>query len=294
MDFESGKNWIGKQGGVLYDVDQSGVCTITLNRPEALNAMNEGIMNGVCYALVKAASDPEAKVVILTGAGKGFCAGGDVKGMAAKGTPDGKPREPLPVDAGVWGLRTSMHTSELLRNMPKVTIAAINGACAGAGFSWACACDLRFAVKTAKFTTAFVNVGLSGDFGGTWTLPRIVGAAKARELYLLADVFMADEAKAINLVSEVFPDRDAMMQHVHAVSRKLSLRAPTALARIKANLNDADRLSFPEALNNESERHGRLGYSPENKIAATAFVNKTDPDFSKVIKKRAPWELSSL
>jgi 2-(1,2-epoxy-1,2-dihydrophenyl)acetyl-CoA isomerase len=137
-------------------------------------------------------------------------------------------------------------------------------------------------------------VGLSGDFGGTWTLPRIVGPAKARELYLLADVFMADEAKNINLVSDVFPDRDSMMLHVNTIAKKLTLRAPTALARIKANLNDADRVSFPEALNNEAERMARMGYSPENRIAASAFVDKTDPDFSKVLKKRAPWELSSL
>ena len=144
--------------------------------------MSDGIMNGVCFALSQAAADPKAKVVILTGAGRGFCAGGDVKGMSAGGAPKG---EPMPVDAGVWDLRKNMYSSELLRQMPKVTIAAINGACAGAGFSWACACDIRFAVAKAKFTTAFVNVGLSGDFGGTWTLPRIVGAAKARELYLV-------------------------------------------------------------------------------------------------------------
>ena len=88
-----------------------------------------------------------------------------------------------------------MYSSELLRNMNKVTICAINGACAGAGFSWACAADLRFSVDGAKFTTAFVNVGLSGDFGGTWTLPRIVGAAKAREMYLLSDVFTSADAE---------------------------------------------------------------------------------------------------
>ena len=100
---------------------------------------------------------------------------------------------PMPMEGGIWQLRTNMYSSELLRNMGKVTIAAVNGACAGAGFSWACACDLRYSVKGAKFTTAFINVGLSGDFGGTWTLPRIVGPAKARELYLTADVFKAEQ-----------------------------------------------------------------------------------------------------
>ena len=110
----------------------------------------------------------------------------------------------------------------------------------------------------------------------------------------LSDVFLAEEAKSINLVSEVFEHRDALMDHVYTVAKKLTQRAPTALARIKANLNDADRVSFPEQLNNEAERHGRMGYSPENKIAATAFVTKTDPDFSGVVKPRKPWELSNL
>ena len=152
---------------------------------------------------------------------------------------------------------------------------------------------MRYCSDKAVFATAFVNAGLSGDFGGTWTLPRIVGPAKARELYLLSEKFGADEAARIGLVSKVHR-HDELLGAVMAVAAKAAAAPPLALRRIKANLNDADRVSFPEQLNNEAERHGRMGYSPENKIAATAFVTKTDPDFSGVVKPRKPWELSNL
>merc|ERR1719498_306992 len=148
------------------------------------------------------------------------------------------------MDARVWGLRMDAYSSELLRGMNKVTIAAINGACAGAGLSWACACDLRFAVAGAKFTTAFVNVGLAGDFGGTWTLPRIVGPGKAREMYLLSDIYTSEEMERWGAVSKVLPSQEELMSHVKEVAKKMSDRAPVALQRIKANLNDSDANSF--------------------------------------------------
>lgn len=296
-EIRQGFDTIGKE--VLYSVDPSGtIATITLNRPDSLNAMGGHLIQGTLAALTRASANPKLRVVILTGAGKGFCAGGDVKGMAAPSGGKKKPSGPPPefnVDAGVLNLRFHMMSSELLRNMNKVTIAAVNGACAGAGFSWACACDLRFAAKKAKFTTAFANVGLTGDFGGTWTLPRIVGAGKARALYLTAEVFNADEAERIGLVEKVLPDPEKLMAHVNDVATKLANRAPTALQRIKDNLNDADRLSFPELLNAEADRHGRMGWSPESRIAAAAFVQKKVPDFSKTrAGKREPWELARL
>merc|ERR1712217_529103 len=138
-----------------------------------------------------------------------------------------------------------------------------NGACAGAGMSWACACDLRFAVSGAKFTTAFVNVGLSGDFGGTWTLPRIVGPGKAREMYLLSDVYTSEEMERWGAVSKVLPNTTALMEHVMVVANKLADRAPVALERIKANLNDADVTTFGEQLTLESERHAKAVANPE-------------------------------
>src|SRR5205814_1748563 len=121
-----------------------------------------------------------------------------------------------------------MRTSELLRVMPKVTIAAVNGACGGAGLAWACACDLRYASATAVFSTAFLTAAVFGGFGGTWTLPRIVGAAKARELYLLAERFDAQEALRIGLVSQVLPPEE-LLPHVHKVAERIAgLQWPAA------------------------------------------------------------------
>ena len=139
---------------VIVDKPEPHITVITLNRPESMNSMSPDLIQATCAALSMAASDPDLRVVILTGAGRGFCAGGDVKSMAGQSKGGAKRNRPSPVDAGVWGLRSDMYSSELLRNMDKITIAAINGACAGAGFSWACAADLRFTQDKAKFTTA--------------------------------------------------------------------------------------------------------------------------------------------
>lgn len=276
----------------MYEVDENGVCTITMSRPEAMNAMDDGIMLGTCAAIAKAADDQSAKVVILTGAGKGFCAGGDVKGMAESRT-GSAPVKPMPMEGAIWQLRANAYSSELLRNMGKVTIAAVNGACAGAGLSWACACDMRYSTASAKFTTAFLNVGLSGDLGAAWLLPRIVGAAKARELLYTADVFNGESAKRMGLVTEAYPDRDTLMAEVRRVAAAIAKRPPTALRRMKANLIDADRMPFSEFLGQETERHVRSGASPDAGIAVRAFVTRTEPDYSGV-RKRAPHELSRL
>jgi len=291
-----GFDYIGKS--VLYEKDSTGtIGTITLNTPEKMNSMTEDVIQGACAAISMAASDPDLRVVILTGAGRAFCAGGDTKGMAAGNASGGeKPKNPTPnpIDKGVWGLRANAYSSELLRNMNKVTIAAINGACAGAGLSWALACDLRFAVAGAKWTTGFVNVGLTGDFGGTWTLPRIVGQGKAREMYMLSDVYTSEDMEKYGAVSKVLPDKDALMAHVTEVAAKLADRAPVALQRIKANLNDADTNAFPEQLNNEAERHAKAAMNPEMQISAAAFLAKKKPDFSKVSMERKPWMMSRL
>mmetsp|Transcript_109483 Transcript_109483/g.244328 ORF Transcript_109483/g.244328 Transcript_109483/m.244328 type:complete len:309 (-) Transcript_109483:59-985(-) len=288
-----GFDHLGKS--VLYEIDESGtICTITLNTPEKANSMTPDLIQAACAAIASAASDPALRVVILTGAGRAFCAGGDVKAFAGARPKGAKPRRRLPPDASVWALRADSYSAELLRNMNKVTIAAINGACAGAGLSWACACDIRFAVAGAKFTTAFANVGLTGDFGGTWTLPRIVGPGKAREMYLLSDIYTSEEMERWGAVSKVLPDKAALMAHTREVAQKLADRAPVALQRIKANLNDADTNSFAEQLNLESERHAKAAMNPENGIAAAAFVAKKRPDFSKVEVPRKPWMLSRL
>ena len=254
---------------VLYDVSD-GVATITLNRPDRLNAMDRSLLDGALTAIENASADREVRAVILTGAGRGFCVGGDLRATNTLGEGPNESR------TGV--LRRFVRTSQLLREMPKLTIAAINGPCAGAGFSWACAADLRFAAESAVFTTAFLNAGLSGDFGGTWTLPRIVGPAKARELYLLSDRFSAEEAAAIGLVSATLPD-DALMDHVRGIAARAAASAPITLGYIKQNLNDADQVTFAELLDREAERHVRSGTTADAAEAGRAFLEKRTPVF---------------
>jgi len=255
---------------VLYQAEQ-GIATITLNRPDKLNAMNAELLRGAVDALERAADDDHVRIVIFTGAGRGFCAGGDLSARDTLGSGDTESR--------IGVLRNLQRSSRLLREMPKVTIAAINGPCAGGGFSWAAAADLRYAAESAKFTTAYLNAGLSGDFGGTWTLPRIVGSARARELYLLSEKFTAADAERFGFVTRVLPD-DTLMDHVRSVAKQLLNAAPIALRRIKQNLNDAEDLTFDEALDREADRHVRTGESADSAEARRAFIEKRSPNFT--------------
>jgi 2-(1,2-epoxy-1,2-dihydrophenyl)acetyl-CoA isomerase len=260
---------------VLYEQDGR-VATITLNRPERMNTMGDDLPERALEALQRAADDADVWAVILTGAGRAFCAGGDLSAMAEGKT--ARERATPSEQGRVEHLRRMMRSSQLLHEMPKVTIAAINGACAGAGLSWACACDLRFAAAGAKFNVAFRNAGLSGDFGGTWTLPRIVGPAKARELYLLSPRFDAAEAERIGLVSRVLPDEE-LLPHVRSVADDLVHAAPFAVRQMKANLNDGLRLSFTELLDREAARHIAASRTEDHKEAARAFMEKRRPEF---------------
>ncbi|MDP6343577.1 MAG: enoyl-CoA hydratase [Alphaproteobacteria bacterium] len=257
---------------VLYETDGP-VATVTLNRPDRLNAMNKELIATMIETLDRAASDEAIRVLILTGSGRGFCAGGDLAGFA-----DGEFKDEMPIEAKIADLRRSMRTSQILRESELVTIAAINGACAGAGMSWALACDLRYAAEGAKFSTAFLNAGLSGDFGGTYTLTQIVGTAKARELYLLSERFDALEAERLGIVTKAMP-ADELLPQVRNIAQRLADSAPIALRRIKQNLNDATRLSMAEALDREADRHSRCGTTQDNTEAAKAFLEKRKPVF---------------
>lgn len=263
---------------VEYEV-ADGVATITLNRPKSMNTMGGELLPLTNAYLATAAGDDDVRAVVLTGTGRAFCAGGDLRDMASanRGAP-GERIGPGSVSRSVADLRHHMRSSQLLREMPKVTIAAINGACAGAGFSWACACDVRYAAESAVFNSAFLTAGLSGDFGGTWTLPRIVGAAKARELYLMPEKFRADEALRIGLVAAVVSD-DEFPAFVRDKAIRAASFAPLTAASIKANLNDADHVSFAEALDREAERHIRSGLTEDSREAARAFLEKRTATF---------------
>lgn len=257
----------------LSSTVQGGVATLTLDRPERRNAFSEGMLTSLLAVLDEIRQDDAIRVVVLRGAGDDFSVGGDLSSGAGGGVDTGVPSEVT------VALRGWMRISETLHEMPQVTIAAIDGACGGAGLSLACACDLRFCSDRARFATGFVKAGVSGDFGGTWTLPHIVGPAKARELYLLGAKFDAEDAVAMGLVTEAFGAYE-LHARVGAIADELATRrAPMALRLAKANLNDADRLSFAEALDREAERHVACSFSADALEAATAFMEKRDPHF---------------
>ena len=245
------------------------VATVALNRPEKRNSIGGPMMVELHGALSAIAADPGVRILVLRGQGADFCPGADVKHYGGAGA--------APAPRGFAGTR-EFSVSVLLHEMPAVTVAAISGACAGAGFGWACACDLRIASATAKFNTAFLDVGVAGDMGGPWTLPRIVGAAKARELYFLPGKFDAAEALRIGLVSRVAPAEDFEAE-VAAVVGRLERAAPLALTAMKANFVAAEKIGFADYIGLESEKHMRLFQSEDTTEAFKAFVEKRPPVF---------------
>src|ERR1700740_3686562 len=185
----------------LLETIEAGIATLTFNRPERMNALSTPIMQGLLHGLPRLAGDPVVKVVVLTGAGRAFCAGGDVKRMAE----GGEQRSEAEATAD---LRSRMEVSRILHELPKPTIAMINGPAAGAGLALALACDLRLARTSARLVTPFVRGGFFGDFGGSFFLTRLVGTAKARELYFTGRPVEAEEALTLGLVNRVVPDEE--------------------------------------------------------------------------------------
>jgi 2-(1,2-epoxy-1,2-dihydrophenyl)acetyl-CoA isomerase len=245
-----------------------------MNRPESLNALSSDMMGKLREALPRLAADPETRVVILTGAGKGFCAGGDVKGMAARS--DGPPPS---IEQRAHSLRVGMEASRWLHEMPKPTIAQMRGPAAGAGLAMALACDLRIVSDNARFTTAFARVGFSGDYGGSYFLPQLVGAAKARELYFTADMVSAEEALRIGLVNRVVPDAE-LEQATMELAQRLAAGPAVAYGYMKKNLNAAaSGASLDEVFNLEAWNMTRTGMTDDHKEAAKAFVEKRKPVF---------------
>jgi 2-(1,2-epoxy-1,2-dihydrophenyl)acetyl-CoA isomerase len=259
----------------LIETIDGGVATLKMNRPEARNAMSGEMMDAMQRALPRLAADASVRVVVLTGAGGAFCAGGDVKGFAAGASGGGGE---FNMEQRVQGLRSGMELSRWLHEMPKPTLAVIPGPAAGAGLSLALACDLRIAVDTAKFTTAFSKIGLSGDYGGSYFLPYLVGAAKARELYFTADIVSAQEALAIGLVNKVFP-AVSFEAEAHAFAQRLAGLPTVALGYMKKNLNAAQHGSLHDVLDLEAMHMIRTFMTDDHKGAARAFVEKRPPEF---------------
>ncbi len=248
-----------------------------MNRPQARNAMSGAMMSAMTDAVARLAADPAVRCVVITGAGGAFCAGGDVKGQAraAQARSGGERVSP---ETRMHGLRAGMELSRLLHEMPKPTLAIIPGAAAGAGLSLALACDLRVAVTTAKLTTAFARIGASGDYGGSWFLPRLVGAAKARELYFLSDVISGEEAAAVGLVNYAWPP-ESFEAEARRLAERLAALPTIAIGYMKRNLNAADEASLAQVMDLEAEHMVRTMMTEDHARAAQAFVDKRPPKF---------------
>ena len=260
-------------GTDLLEQVKDGVAVLTLNRPDRLNAMSRPMLDSLLEALPRLAEDPEIGVVVLTGAGRGFCAGGDVKAMAEGNELGGQTMEEK-----AQALRSRMETSRWLHEMPKPTIAMMRGPAAGAGLSLAMACDMRIASDTIRLGTAFARVGYSGDFGGSYYLTQLVGTAKARELYFTADLLDAQQALGLGLVNRVVADA-RLEDETMALASRLARGPRVAYRYMKRNMNAAESASLKEMLDLEAWHHTRTGMTEDHREAARAFVEKREPQF---------------
>ena len=254
----------------------NGVGVITLNRPDARNAMSGEMNAALSHTLAAWELDPAIKCIVLTGAGKGFCAGGDVKGMAASG--DGTVGDNT-IDGAIHAQRVMQRaTAGKLFKMPKPTIAALPGAAAGAGLSFALACDLRVMASSAIMTTAFARVGFSGDYGGTYFMTQLLGTAKARELYYLSDRVDAAEALRLGLTNWVV-EPEGLMAKTMEIANRLAAGPTVAYRYMKENLNRALAGDVNDCMDLEATHHVHCGQTTDHKEATKAFVAKREPVF---------------
>ena len=260
----------------LIETVDAGIATLTMNRPEARNAFSRAMMDALSEALPRLAVDPAVRLVVLTGTGNAFCAGGDVKGFARNA--GGAPAS-ASFDTKVTDLRARMEVARWLHEMPKPTLAVIPGPAAGAGLSVALACDLRIAAEDAKLTTAFSKIGLSGDFGGSFFLNHLVGAAKAREMYFTGQVISGAEGARIGLVNRSVPAAE-LPAAAAAWAAELAALPTVALGYMKRNLNTGLRGSLSDVLDAEAVHMVRTFETDDHKGAAAAFVEKRPPTFN--------------
>lgn len=254
---------------VLYEVSDN-TALITLNRPERLNAWNSEIHQGYFDSLDRAGADPDVRVIVVTGAGRGFCAGADMdvlQGIESGGGGD---------DGGEPDLRNHTHAMTI----PKPIIAAVNGACAGLGFVHALACDVRFAAENAKFTVAFSRRGLIGEHGCSWTLPRLVGQAVALDLMLSGRVFLGTEAQELGVVNKAFP-AEKLLDETMAYAQDLATNvSPTSMAVMKHQIYNHPMMSVGDALAESNKFMRESLRRSDFKEGVASFVEKRPPQFA--------------
>lgn len=249
-----------------------GVATLTLNRPESMNSLSVELKQALVTAVADLAADDSVRAVVLTGAGRAFCVGQDLRehqALLAAGDPS--PLQTVidhynPITAG-------------LATMPKPVIAAVNGVAAGAGAGFAFACDFRIASKAASFLLAFANVGLSLDSGVSWTLPRLIGSARAIAMSLLAEPVHAEAALDMGLVNAVVePER--VLPAAHELAARLAAGPTLGYAAIKESIAFAATSTLADALAKEAEMQARTGASADHQAGVAAFVSKQRPAFT--------------
>ena len=248
------------------------IATITLNRPERMNAFTWEMIDAWADALLEAQRDDQVYVVIVTGAGKAFCSGGDIQGMGER-----KDRTPL---MRKDELAAHVHRVPLaLQAVDKPVIAAVNGAATGAGMDLALQCDLRFAAESARFGETYVRVGLVPGAGGTWFLPRLVGTAKALELFWTGELIDAAEAERIGIVNKVVPD-DKLLDHVREVAAKIARGPQLSVRFIKRAVYQGQAIDLRTSLDLISSHYAVVSSSADHREAVAAYLEKRKPNFT--------------
>ncbi len=256
---------------VSYQVD-GGVATVTFNRPDSLNSLNVDMKTALLDALARARDDDTVRAVVLTGAGRAFCVGQDLREHA----------ELLESDAGAVEATVREHFNPItsgIATMPKPVVAAVNGIAAGAGAAFAFAADFRLAADSASFLMAFAQVGLSADSGASWTLQRLVGYGRATALLLLAEPFGAQQALDMGLINAVVP-ADGLSTAAQELAGRLAAGPTTAYAAIKESLAYASHHGLADTLKKEAELQAHCGATADHRSATSAFVAKQRPVFA--------------
>jgi 2-(1,2-epoxy-1,2-dihydrophenyl)acetyl-CoA isomerase len=256
----------------LLEIRDDAVVTLTLNRPESLNALTLDMLDALMEAVDRTDRDPSVGAIVLTGAGRAFSSGGDVKSMA-KGSEAAEGFE-----GRARSLRRRMEVSRMIHEASKPWIAAVRGPAAGAGLSLALACDLRISSETARFITAFAKVGLSGDFGGSYFLTHLVGTGRARELYYTGGEIRAEEALRLGVVNRLVADSE-LENETAKFARQLAAGPRITIGYMKKNMNVAERGELSAALDAEAIHHARTGQTEDHAEAAKAFAEKRSPVF---------------
>ena len=274
-DVSPASNPVPAGEAVVLQERRGGVSVITLNRPQALNSFTQAMHRALAAALQAAADDPAVRCVVLTGAGRGFCAGQDLADEGAAPAPAGQ----APTDLSVLIERFYKPLCEQLRAMPVPVIAAVNGVAAGAGANIALCCDLVLATESASFIQAFTKIGLLPDSGGTWLLPRLVGRQRALGLALLGDKLPAAEAESMGLIWRCVPDA-AFWGEVEIVANRLAAMPTQALVTTRRAIDAAEDMSFTASLDLEAREQKRLGAAHDYLEGVAAFMAKRPPAFS--------------